>query len=81
MALDVAHFVPFDQFTGELNQVLRAVREASPRNEADRLYHTPGEVEWRKREVWLREGIPLEEDHLRDLAALADELGVHVFWR
>ena len=81
MALDVAHFVPLEQFTRELDQALRAVRGASPGNDADHLYRTPGEVEWRKREAWLREGMPLEEDHLRDLAALGDELGVHVFLR
>ena len=45
----------------------------------DQVY-LPGEIEWRKREMWVDSGIPLHVDHLRDLASLAEELEVDICW-
>ena len=45
----------------------------------DQVY-LPGEIEWRKREEWIENGIPLHKVHLQSLAEIAGRLGVEVFW-
>ena len=41
--------------------------------------YLPGEIEWRKREEWIENGIPLHKVHLQSLAEIAGRLGVDVF--
>jgi L-2-hydroxycarboxylate dehydrogenase (NAD+) len=78
-AINVESFVPFDEFTAEIDREIRELRASPPADGFDRVYY-PGEIEAMKQEKWSQDGIPLHRDHLKGLGDLAGELGVPVFW-
>jgi LDH2 family malate/lactate/ureidoglycolate dehydrogenase len=79
IAINVASFTDFDEYTAAIDQGIRTIQGAKPVEGVDQVY-LPGEIEWRKRETWVESGIPLHIDHLRDLANLAEELKVDICW-
>jgi LDH2 family malate/lactate/ureidoglycolate dehydrogenase len=79
IAINVASFTDFDEYTASIDQGIRTIQAAKPVEGVDQVY-LPGEIEWRKREAWVGSGIPLHIDHLRDLANLAEELKVDICW-
>ncbi|TAK25453.1 MAG: Ldh family oxidoreductase [Chloroflexota bacterium] len=75
IAIDVARFVPIDDFKRRVDRMVRDIHESEPTEPGTPLY-LPGEIEWRLREERARRGIPLLESVVADLRGLADELGL-----
>jgi len=78
-AINIDGFTPLDDFTTKMDETVRKIRSSKTADGFERVY-LPGEIEWLNREKFLRDGIPLHEQHLQDLANLGEELGVNAFW-
>lgn len=78
--INVASFTDFEEYIAEIDRGIKAIQASKTRGNADQVY-LPGELEWRKREAWVANGIPLHVDHLKGLAGIAEELGVDIFWK
>ena len=76
-AINVANFVSLDEFTAEMDNAIRTIRESKPAEGFDRIY-LPGEIEWLKSQKWRKEGIPLHHQHVKSLVDLAEELSAVV---
>ncbi len=74
-AISVAAFEDMHRFTERVDSAIREQRETRKAPGVDSIY-VPGEIESEKRERYLREGIPLNEVGLADLAETAKKLGV-----
>jgi uncharacterized oxidoreductase len=59
IAIDVAHFGPADDFGRRVAELVEYVKDC-PRAPGVEAIRVPGEIEWRKRDERLREGIPIE---------------------
>lgn len=79
LAIDVDQFTPLEQFTAEMDRMIQGVKSAPPLEGVGGVY-LPGEIEWRKRAQWLRDGIPVYESHLRALEEFGTEVGVQPLW-
>lgn len=75
IAVDVARFVPLDAFKAEIDRHLRDLRDSRrlPGVEAIRI---PGGERQRRLEARRAEGVPLSAALVRQLDALAQELGI-----
>ena len=79
IALNVSSFTDFDEYVAELDRGIRTVKASKTVEGVDQVY-LPGEIEWRNYEKWVVNGLPLHNDHLQGLAAIAEKLGVETFW-
>ena len=75
MALDVAQFRPLDEFVGEVDEYVRTVH-AIPRAAGVERVYVPGEIEFDFAEARRRDGIPLDDNIVADLRALARDLSL-----
>jgi L-2-hydroxycarboxylate dehydrogenase (NAD+) len=75
IALDVARFTPFAEFTAEVDRHLRDLRASRPLPGFDAV-RLPGEERRRRREERMREGAPMAREVIGQLDALAAQLGV-----
>lgn len=75
LALDIAHFVPLEEFRRSMAQVVAEQRAAPLAKGVDRIY-LPGEIEHLKRQERLISGIPLETYVVDALRQVGDELGI-----
>jgi L-2-hydroxycarboxylate dehydrogenase (NAD+) len=75
IALDVAQFVPFAEFTAEIDRHVRDLRNSQrlPAGDAIRL---PGEQRQARRDDRVRNGVPMLLELIAQLDKLAGELGV-----
>jgi LDH2 family malate/lactate/ureidoglycolate dehydrogenase len=78
-AINVDSFTPLDEFTAKMDATVRKIRASKMAEGVERIY-LPGEIEWLKRQEFLKDGLPLHKQHLQDLANLGKELGVKAFW-
>ena len=79
MALNVSSFTDYAEYTEEVNRGIRTVKASKTVEGVDEVY-LPGEIEWRKYETSIENGLPLHRDHLIVLAEIAEKLGVETFW-
>jgi LDH2 family malate/lactate/ureidoglycolate dehydrogenase len=79
-AINIDCFVPLEEFKEEIDLAIQTIRNSRRAEGVDRIY-LPGEIEWLKREKWLKEGIPLHKEHVKSLEVLAHELSVPIPWR
>jgi len=77
LVLDVNAFMPRDEFEGRVQQTIAEIRSAPKADGVERIY-LPGEMEWERREMALREGIDLPEDVVQRLQPVAEEMGVEL---
>ncbi len=77
IAIDIAALMPVDIFQQRADALVREIRTAPRAPGAERIY-LPGEMEWERRERALKEGILLPPDVAVSVAALAEELGLHL---
>ena len=77
--INVSSFTNFEEYVAEIDRGIRTIQASKTTEGIDQVY-LPGELEWRKREAWLANGIPLHVDHLKGLASIAEELGIENFW-
>jgi LDH2 family malate/lactate/ureidoglycolate dehydrogenase len=75
VALDIAHFMPVDEFRRRTDMLIRDVRGARPAAGVERIY-VPGEREHEMRAHRLRDGIPVSEAVSLELDGFAEELGI-----
>ena len=73
IAINIASFMPIEQFKTRMDQTIREIRASEKAGGADRIY-LPGEMEWEQRERSLSEGIELPADVVANLRALAEDL-------
>jgi len=75
IAVNIAAMMDAAQFSERLERAISEI-QASPRAEnAERIF-LPGEMEWEKRALALREGLDLPPEIAASLRALADELAI-----
>jgi LDH2 family malate/lactate/ureidoglycolate dehydrogenase len=75
MALAIERFMPLDQFTQRLDQLIDQLK-ASRLAEGSPGIFLPGEIEHTLKQERLRDGIPMDEAVMARLDAVAAELGV-----
>ncbi|MEM3011891.1 MAG: Ldh family oxidoreductase [Candidatus Hadarchaeales archaeon] len=75
LALDPSAFTDREKFLGEAEEFIREVK-SSRRAEGVQEILLPGEPEFRKRERYLREGIPLPNEIWEEVKRTAKELGL-----
>jgi LDH2 family malate/lactate/ureidoglycolate dehydrogenase len=74
-AIDIAWFMPLDEFTRRMDDFARMVKSRARRPGVDEVL-IPGEQEARRVAIKLAVGVPLDDDVLADLTVLGRELGV-----
>jgi LDH2 family malate/lactate/ureidoglycolate dehydrogenase len=74
-ALDIGAMTDLNDFKKRMDKMIRDIRQAPRAKGSDRIY-LPGEMEWERRRKSLVKGIPLPDDVLSSLQALADELEI-----
>jgi LDH2 family malate/lactate/ureidoglycolate dehydrogenase len=77
LAINIAPFMPVEQFKERMDQTIREIRASEKAVGAQRIY-LPGEMEWERREKALMEGIDLPADVVASLRDLAQELDLNV---
>jgi LDH2 family malate/lactate/ureidoglycolate dehydrogenase len=75
MAVDVKRLMPVPQFQAGVSTLIQQLRASELATDAERIY-LPGELEFKRREVRLRNGILLAEDASTTLRAVAKDLGL-----
>lgn len=75
LALSIEAFVPIEQFAGRVDQMIQQIRALPPAPGHDRVY-LPGEQEQLTMREYDARGIPLPEEVIAILQALAAETGV-----
>jgi LDH2 family malate/lactate/ureidoglycolate dehydrogenase len=75
IALDIAWFMPVDEFRARMDDFIAQVRAARPRPGVRDIL-VPGEVEYRRETAFRRDGARLDAEVFDKLAALAAELGI-----
>jgi LDH2 family malate/lactate/ureidoglycolate dehydrogenase len=78
-ALDIAAFADPKDFQRDIQSLVAEIRNSPRASTCERIY-LPGEIELLKKQERLQRGIPVPQSLLRQLAQVADELGVHVEW-
>jgi LDH2 family malate/lactate/ureidoglycolate dehydrogenase len=73
-AIDVGKIMPVAEFKRRMDEMIRDIK-GSPKAKGSNRIWLPGEMEWERRAVALKEGIPLPEIVLNSLAKLAKEVG------
>ncbi len=74
-AIDISKFTSIDKFKEEIDRMNQTIRNSRRQSDTDRIY-LPGEIEWLKKEAWLKSGIPLHKHHVESLEEIAAELGI-----
>ena len=77
LAIDVAHFVPVEEFGRRMDILIDMMKSAAPAEGYEEVL-VAGEPEWRAEQVRRSEGIPLDAGVWEKLVAEADALGVPV---
>ncbi len=75
LVIDVAHFVPVDEFRARMDTLLRAVRASESRSDGEPV-RTPGERSAASRRERAVAGIPISSLPLADLQKLGEELKI-----
>jgi LDH2 family malate/lactate/ureidoglycolate dehydrogenase len=74
IAIDVGRFMPIAEFKQRMDTMIRDIHGSPKAKGSDRIW-LPGEMEWERREVALREGMLMPEIVLNSLAKLSKEVG------
>jgi LDH2 family malate/lactate/ureidoglycolate dehydrogenase len=72
-AIDVEHFQPLAEFLGRMDRMVDNLKSSKRREGVDEIF-VPGELEFRRKERYLKEGIPLDQptrDSLKKDAEIA----------
>ncbi|MDD5191087.1 MAG: Ldh family oxidoreductase [Dehalococcoidales bacterium] len=77
IALNPAMFLPLDEFKSRVEQLITDVKSVQLIEGTQKVY-VPGEIEWEKRNKYLKEGIPYPPAALAQLEKFGQEIGVGV---
>lgn len=75
MAIDVARFMPYDEFVARMKWVRETLKSSPPAIGFDEVL-VAGDPEWRTEEIRRRDGIPVARGIWEQLAKLAESLNV-----
>jgi LDH2 family malate/lactate/ureidoglycolate dehydrogenase len=75
IALDIAKFLPLAEFETRMETMIAGLKAVKPAKGVDEIFY-PGEIEARNDRRHRAEGLSLPPDTLRDLAQLAQEIGL-----
>lgn len=78
LAINIANFCDSEHFCREIDRGIRTIRGIS--SLSGESVQLPGEREWRRREQWEQNGIPIHKWHLDQLAQVATAHDVSVPW-
>jgi LDH2 family malate/lactate/ureidoglycolate dehydrogenase len=78
-AIDVSQFGDAERYFAEIEQTIADIQALPTQPGFDRVT-LPGALEWERADKWRTEGIPLHNDHLRELADVAAKMKVAVPW-
>jgi LDH2 family malate/lactate/ureidoglycolate dehydrogenase len=73
--IDVGKFMPVNQFKERIDDLIRQIKSSRLAPGTDRVY-LPGEIEYERRAVYVKEGIPLSLTVVEDLYNLARQVGI-----
>jgi LDH2 family malate/lactate/ureidoglycolate dehydrogenase len=77
MALDIKRLLPLSLFKTRMSTLIEQLRGSELAPGSERIY-LPGELEFTRREARLQDGIPLPEEAITTLRAVADDLGLQL---
>ncbi|HXT39791.1 MAG TPA: Ldh family oxidoreductase [Candidatus Angelobacter sp.] len=77
IAVNIASFMPVEQFEERMDRTIREIRQEPKADGADRIW-LAGEMEWERREKALEEGIDLPDDVTASLRGLSEDLNLNV---
>ena len=75
IAIDIAAMMPVELFKQRMDAMIRRIKESPKAKGSERIY-LPGEMEWERREMALKQGISLPEDVIANLKRLGEESGI-----
>ena len=78
-AIDVRQFCEPEQYYAEIERTIADIQALPTQSGFDRVT-LPGALEWERANTWRTAGIPLHNDHLRELAEVAAKMKVEIFW-
>ena len=73
--IDIKQMVPLDEFKSRVDRLAQQVHESALAKGNDAVY-MPGEIEFKTKELRLREGIPIPPAVVGTLDRIADEIGI-----
>ena len=79
IAYDIDWFLERATFYAHLHDFMRMIKSSRPRPGVKEIL-LPGELEWRRQQEKLRDGVPLDPEVYADLQQLAGEVGVAWPW-
>ena len=79
IAYDIDWFLERATFYAHLHDFMRMIKASRPRPGVKEIL-LPGELEWRRQQEKLRDGVPLDPEVYADLQQLAGEVGVAWPW-
>lgn len=77
LAIKIDNFVPIDRFKHRIDKRIKEIKNSSKKEGVKQIY-LPGEIEFKNKEINLRNGIPLAEEVIEDLRKTAEELGINI---
>lgn len=75
LAINPGLLLPIDRFKARIDEVIRKIKTAPKAKGADRIY-LPGEMEWERRAIALKEGMLLPADVIQRHELLAQDYGL-----
>jgi LDH2 family malate/lactate/ureidoglycolate dehydrogenase len=77
MAVDIKRLLPLPLFKVRVTTLIQQLRASELAEGTERIF-LPGELEFRRRELRLQDGMPLAEDAITVLQAIASDLGLQL---
>ena len=78
-AIDIAAFTDPDTFYNEVDATIAEIRQLDPAEGFSRVC-LPGDLESERTQLWQDEGLPMHQDQVESLEALASETGIPAPW-
>jgi LDH2 family malate/lactate/ureidoglycolate dehydrogenase len=75
IALDIAWFMPVEEFKTRMDDFIKQIKAAKPRPGVEEIL-VPGEVEYRREQAFRKDGALLDEEVFNRLQAMASDLGI-----
>jgi LDH2 family malate/lactate/ureidoglycolate dehydrogenase len=77
LAVNIARLLPLPLFMARVTELTQQVRASELASDAERIF-LPGELEFRRREARLQDGIPLTDEAITTVQAVAKDLGLQL---
>ena len=74
-AINIEAFTSLERFRGEMDRMITEIKNSRPAKGVPEIF-LPGEIELRRREKWLKEGIPMAAAIVKELQQEGEQYGV-----